>query len=136
MGILKLFKDWRELEKRIRRSFGKRDKITQENKIEIAQLKGAVETLMKVQRKSKTSLRQVQEKTLIHRLRQARKEQAKQQILEFVKQKIPIPSIKIKVMSKLGISKASFYNYVNELITEGSLSPSLRQRHRLRLLDK
>ena len=28
-------------------------------------------------------------------------------------------------MSRLNISKASFYNYVNELMQEGSLSPSL-----------
>lgn len=94
----------------------------------IARFEGMFETLkqVQVQNKSKTSLRQVQEKYIIHRLRQSKKTIAKQKILDYaVKQKIPIPEIKVKLMSELNISKASFYNYINELMTDGSLSPSL-----------
>jgi len=50
----------------------------------------------------------------------------KQRIMDLaIKQNIPIPEVKRIIMEELGISKASFYNYMNELMGKGSLSPSL-----------
>jgi len=113
-------KDIKKIENKIRNAFGK-------SKKELEDLKKEVQVLVQVQvqNKSKTSLKHVQEKALIHKFRQSRKQQSKQLILEFTEQKIPIADIKIKVMSRFNISKASFYNYVNDLMQEGSLSPSL-----------
>ena len=67
--------------------------------------------------KSKTSLRQVQEQRVIQAFRRTKKQVAKDRILEMQKN-TPIPSIKAKLMQELGISKASFYNYLKELDNE------------------
>lgn len=117
-------KDIEKIEKKIRNAFGKSKKEFADLRIELQNLV-QVQVQKQVQNKSKTGLRQVQEKALIHKFRQSRKQQSRQLILEFAAQEIPIADMRIKVMSKFNISKASFHNYVNGLIQEGSLSPSL-----------
>ena len=67
--------------------------------------------------KSKTSLKQTQEKRVIQAFRRTKKQLAKERILEMQKN-TPIPTIKVKLMQELGISKASFYNYLKELDNE------------------
>lgn len=94
---------------------------------------------LKVQ-ESKTSLRQVQERYVLNKFRQSKKKIAKEKIIEYTQQNIPIPNIKIKIMNELNISKASFYNYVNELVREGSLkvqeSKSLNKELESKSLNK
>ena len=64
--------------------------------------------------KSKTSQRQVQENRVIQAFRQTKKQIAKEKIALLIKTH-SIPSIKALLMQELGISKASFYNYLKEL---------------------
>lgn len=71
--------------------------------------------------KSKTSLRQTQENKIIQAFRQTKKQIAKQRIQE-LQENMSIPSIKIKLMNELGISKASFYNYLKEIDRDTNIS--------------
>ncbi len=70
-----------------------------------------------IKSRSKGSLRQVQENRVIHAFRQTKKQIAKGRIQQMLKN-VPVPSIKTKLMQELGISKASFYNYLKELDNE------------------
>ncbi len=67
--------------------------------------------------KSKTSLRQIQENKVIQAFRHTKKQVTKQKIRELLRN-TPISSIKTKLMRELGISKASFYNYLKEIEKE------------------
>lgn len=72
---------------------------------------------------SKTSLRQVQENKVIQAFRHTKKQIAKERI-KALEQTQSIPSIKALLMKELGISKASFYNYLKELDIEQRIKDS------------
>ncbi len=77
--------------------------------------------------KSKTSLRQIQENKVIRALTQTKKQIAKEKISE-LRGSMSIANIKDKLISELGISKASFYNYLKELDNDIKIQVIQRQK--------
>jgi hypothetical protein len=119
MGVLKWFKDWKELNKRIARSFRKRDESIEKNKLDIAQIKGALAVLMaKSQSQISNSIKKSQSKIetkLIQKLRRTKKRAICEEIRKLVNAHSIIEIKNIIVDEKGLCSKASFYRYVSSL---------------------
>ena len=148
MGVLSWFKDWRELNKRIARSFKKRDSEislkaskeefkelradTEKNKLELAQIKGALAVLMsKSQSQVSPSLKKSQdnfETKIIRKIKRAKKKA----ISEEIKRLLPSMSIidikNLIVDEKHLCSKASFYRYVSSLKSQKLIETETKAR--------
>ncbi len=128
MGLLKLFKDWKELERKLRRSFTKRDKILQENKIDVIQLKEKIvskldirlmiidEVRAEIKRESRTPrtiARTSQRKRVDKKLD---KIEIMQEIGSMLQKGLSTTEIyNVLVIQKAIIKKTCFYKYLKEV---------------------
>ncbi len=133
MGILKYFKDWKELERKIRSSFTKRDKIMQENKVDIAQLREDVKLLheykllheqlhsVTARTTAPITTRAVLNKTEKRILIRFDSMKLMSAIQSEIKQKHTTNVIRDNILNRFDIGERCFYNYlkkVRELLHE------------------
>lgn len=129
MGFLKFFKDWKILNKKISDSFEKRDQLIQENKVDVAQLKGAISILLKSQ--SQKSLKQSQtnfETRLIKKIRRSKKSLVMAEINKLTSNHTTTEIFNIIVNEKGLCSKASFYRYIHGLKSQKLIETETKLR--------